>query len=161
MYLPLLAQRFARERLRALARTQADAAFQQPAVLFLCVHNSGRSQIASAWLRHLCGDEVTVWSGGTDPGGSIAVNVSAAMAEVGIDLSDEFPKPWTDEVVNGADVIITMGCGEACPVIAGKRYEDWSLLHSTGPDLESARAARDEIREHVVRLASSLGVMAQ
>jgi protein-tyrosine-phosphatase len=81
------------------------------------------------------------------------------MAEVGIDLSEEFPKPWTDEVVEGADVIITMGCGEACPVIPGKRYEDWSLLHSTGPDIEAARAARDEIREHVERLASSLGVV--
>lgn len=158
MYLPMLAQRFARERLKAMAKSHG-LAFDQPSVLFLCVHNSGRSQIAAAWLRHLCGDEVTVWSGGTDPGGSISGNVSAAMAEVGIDLSEEFPKPWTDEVVEGADVIITMGCGEACPVIAGKRYEDWSLLHSTGPDLGSARAARDEIREHVERLASSLGVV--
>jgi len=160
MYLPMLAQRFARERLKAMAKAHG-LAFDQPSVLFLCVHNSGRSQIAAAWLRHLCGDEVTVWSGGTDPGDSISGNVSAAMAEVGIDLGEEFPKPWTDEVVEGADVIITMGCGEACPVIAGKRYEDWSLLHSTGPDLESARAARDEIREHVQRLASSLGTVSR
>lgn len=160
MYLPLLGQRFARERLQAMAKTQG-LAFAQPSVLFMCVHNSGRSQIAAAWLRHLCGDDVTVWSGGTDPGGSISANVAQAMAEVGVDLSDEFPKPWTDEVVEGADVIITMGCGEACPVIPGKRYEDWSLLHSTGPDLEAARAARDEIREHVKRLASTLGVVSQ
>jgi len=158
MYLPLLGQRFARERLKAMAKTQG-LAFAQPSVLFMCVHNSGRSQIAAAWLRHLCGDDVTVWSGGTDPGDSISANVATVMAEVGIDLSEEFPKPWTDEVVEGADVIITMGCGEACPVIPGKRYEDWSLLHSTGPDIEAARAARDEIREHVERLASSLGVV--
>lgn len=158
MYLPLLGQRFARERLKAVAKTQG-LAFAQPSVLFMCVHNSGRSQIAAAWLRHLCGDDVMVWSGGTDPGGSISANVAAVMSEVGIDLSDEFPKPWTDEVVEGADVIITMGCGEACPVLAGKRYQDWSLLHSTGPDLESARAARDEIREHVERLASTLGAV--
>lgn len=160
MYLSLLGQRFARERLKAMAKTQG-LAFDQPSVLFMCVHNSGRSQIAAAWLRQVCGDDVTVWSGGTDPGGSISANVAAAMAEVGIDLGEEFPKPWTDEVVEGADVIITMGCGEACPVIPGKRYEDWSLLHSTGPDLDSARAARDEIREHVERLAATLGPASQ
>jgi protein-tyrosine-phosphatase len=156
LYSPLLAQRFARERLQAMVRSQSDAAFAQPSVLFLCVHNSGRSQIASAWLRHLCGDSVTVWSGGTEPSGSISPSVFMAMAEVGIDLSAEFPKPWTDEVVAGADVIITMGCGEACPVLPGKRYEDWSLLHSTGPDLDTARAARDEIRDRVALLAASL-----
>lgn len=159
-HLPLLGERFARERLKAMTRTQG-LAFTQPSVLFMCVHNSGRSQIAAAWLRHLCGDDVTVWSGGTDPGGSISANVAEVMAEVGIELSEEFPKPWTDEVVEGADVIITMGCGEACPVIAGKRYEDWSLLHSTGPDIDSARAARDEIREHVERLAATLRVVSQ
>jgi protein-tyrosine-phosphatase len=139
-----------------MVRSQSDAAFAQPSVLFLCVHNSGRSQIASAWLRHLCGDSVTVWSGGTEPSGSISPSVFMAMAEVGIDLSAEFPKPWTDEVVAGADVIITIGCGEACPVLPGKRYEDWSLLHSTGPDLDTARAARDEIRDRVALLAASL-----
>jgi arsenate reductase len=146
------------ERLKAMAKTKG-LAFAQPSALSMFVHNSGRSQVSAEWLRHLCGDDVTVWSGGTDPGGSISANVAEVMAEVGIDLSEEFPKPRTDEVVEGADVIITMGCGEACPVIPGKRYEDGSLLHSTGPDIEAARAARDEIREHVERLASSLGVV--
>jgi protein-tyrosine-phosphatase len=91
--------------------------------------------------------------------GAANENVSAAMAELGIDMSERFPKPFTDEVVEGADVTITMGCGEPCPVIPGKRYEDLSLLHSTGPDIEAARAARDEIREHLGRLAASLGLV--
>jgi protein-tyrosine-phosphatase len=156
MHLPMLAQRFARERLRALARAEGSDRRAESAVLFVCLHNSGRSQIAAAWMRHFCGDRVTVSSGGAEPAAHLNELVLTAMAEVGIDLSDEYPKPWTDEVVAGADVVITMGCGDACPVLPGKRYEDWSLVHSTGPTIDDARAARDELKARVQSFASSL-----
>ena len=155
-YLPLLTERFARERLRALARVERLTTTTAPAVLFMCVRNAGRSQMAAGWLRHLTHGSVMVWSAGSEPGAAINDAAVEAMAEVGIDLSEEFPKPWTDEVVQAADVVVTMGCGDACPVYPGKRYEDWVLESSTGIDVGSARAVRDEIRVRVERLAASI-----
>ena len=157
-FLPVLAERFARERLRALVKVRVEGA-KPSAVVFLCAHNAGRSQIAAAWLRHFCPESVSVWSAGTEPAGHIGDDVVGVLAEVGIDISGEFPKPWTDEVIDAADVIVTMGCGEACPVVPGKRYEYWVLVHALGPGLENARSARDEIRARVEQLAGSLGLV--
>jgi arsenate reductase len=127
-----------------------------PSVLFLCVHNAGRSQMAAGWLRHLAGDRVTVYSGGSEPANEINPAAVAAMAEVGIDIADESPKRWTDEIVRAADVVVTMGCGDACPFVPGKRYEDWELDDPAGRDLGAVRAIRDEIRERVAALITSL-----
>jgi arsenate reductase (thioredoxin) len=132
------------------------AAGSKPSVLFLCVHNAGRSQIAAGWLRHLAGDRADVFSGGSEP--AIQVNPAAveAMAEVGIDIRTEFPKPWTDEIVRAADVVVTMGCGDACPVYPGKRYEDWELDDPEGLDVEAVRPIRDEIRRRVEDLLAKV-----
>ena len=129
-----------------------------PSVLFLCVHNAGRSQMAAGWLRHLAGDQITVYSGGSQPASQINPSAAAAMAEVGIDIATEFPKPWTDEVVHASDVVVTMGCGDACPFFPGKRYEDWQLDDPAALDIEAVRPIRDEIRRRVVQLMASLGV---
>ena len=154
-FLPLLSERFARERLRALAKVEgADSS--TPGVLFLCVHNAGRSQMAAGWLRHLAGDRVVVWSGGSEPASEINGAAIAAMAEVGIDITAEFPKPWTDEIVRAADVVVTMGCGDACPLYPGKRYEDWDLADPAGQDVGAVRPIRDDIRARVEVLIASL-----
>jgi arsenate reductase len=129
-----------------------------PGVLFVCVHNAGRSQMAAGWLRHLAGGRVTVWSGGSEPAESINPAAVAAMAEVGVDITQEFPKPWTDEIVRAADVVVTMGCGDACPVLPGKRCEDWVLEDPAGRDVDAVRPIRDDIRERVVALMRSLDV---
>ncbi len=129
-----------------------------PGVLFLCVHNAGRSQMAAGWLRHLAGDRVHVWSGGSEPASEINPSAVAAMAEVGIDITTEFPKPWTDEIVRAADVVVTMGCGDACPLYPGKRYEDWELADPAGHGIDDVRPIRDEIRTRVEALMLSLGV---
>jgi len=123
-YLALFAERFARERLRALARVEGRSDDDRPVVLFLCTHNAGRSQIALGYFRDMAGDAAVGWSGGSEPGSEVNPAAVAAMAEVGIDISGEFPKPWTDEIVRAADVVVTMGCGDACPVFPGKRYVD-------------------------------------
>ena len=157
-YLPLLAEKFAKERLRALGRLDGSLPSTAPGVLFLCVHNAGRSQMAAGWLRHLAGDAVVVWSGGSEPGSEINPAAVAAMAEVGIDITAEFPKPWTDEIVRAADVVVTMGCGDACPLYPGKRYEDWELDDPAGKVVESVRPIRDEIRVRVEALMASLGI---
>jgi protein-tyrosine-phosphatase len=157
-FLPLLTERFARERLRALAKVEGKALSAQPSVLFLCVHNAGRSQMAAGWLRHLAGDRVSVYSGGSEPASEINPAAIEAMAEVGVDIRTEFPKPWTDEVVRAADVVITMGCGDACPLYPGKRYEDWELDDPAGLDVVAVRPVRDEIRARVVDLIASLPV---
>lgn len=157
-FLPLLTERFARERLRALAKVEALSS-PTPGVLFLCVHNAGRSQMAAGWLRHLAGDRVAVWSGGSEPASAINPAAVAAMAEVGVDITFEFPKPWTDEVVRAADVVVTMGCGDACPLYPGKRYEDWELADPAGADVAAVRPIRDEIRARVETLIASLGVI--
>lgn len=129
-----------------------------PVVLFLCVHNAGRSQMALGWFTHLAGDRAEAWSGGSDPGPGVNPAAVAAMAEVGIDISGEFPKRWTDEVVRAADVVVTMGCGDACPIIPGKRYEDWELDDPAGKELDEVRPIRDEIRRRVEDLLVRLEV---
>lgn len=129
-----------------------------PAVLFLCVHNAGRSQMALGWFNHLAGDRAASWSGGSEPGSEVNPAAIAAMAEIGIDITGEYPKPWTDEIVKAADVVITMGCGDACPLYPGKRYEDWELEDPAGQDLAAVRAIRDEIGTRVRTLLESLGV---
>jgi len=131
-WLPLLAERFARQRLTALARVEGKAHDGRPIVLFLCVHNAGRSQMALGFFQHIAGDRAVAWSGGSEPTTQINPSAIAAMAERGIDISGEFPKPWTDEVVRAADVVITMGCGDACPIFPGKRYEDWQVADPAG-----------------------------
>jgi arsenate reductase (thioredoxin) len=127
-----------------------------PIVLFVCVHNAGRSQMALGWFNHLAGDRAVAWSGGTEPGREINPAAVAAMAEVGIDITAEFPKPWTDEMVRAADVVISMGCGDACPLYPGKRYEDWELDDPAGLDLAQVRPIRDEIRRRVETLLTQL-----
>jgi protein-tyrosine-phosphatase len=132
-----------------------------PAVLFLCVHNAGRSQMALGWFNHLAGDRAVAWSGGSEPATEINPAAVAAMAEVGIDIAGEFPKPWTDEIVRAADVVVTMGCGDACPLYPGKRYEDWELDDPAGFDVAAVRPIRDEIRRRVAALLVSLGIDAE
>ena len=154
-WLPLLIERFTRDRLRALERLDT-ADTSRPAVLFLCVHNAGRSQMAAGWLRHLAGDAIEVFSGGSDPGTETNKAAVAAMAEVGIDIASEHPKPWTDEIARAADVIVTMGCGDACPIFPGKRYEDWELDDPAGQPIETVRQIRDDIRTRVEALIASL-----
>jgi len=158
-FLPLLAERFARQRLRALARVEGHTD-GKPTVLFLCVHNAGRSQMALGFFHHLAGDGAVAWSGGSEPGREINPSAVAAMAERGIDISGEFPKPWTDEIVRAADVVITMGCGDACPVFPGKRYLDWELDDPAGKGVEDVRPVRDEIERRVRGLLDELGVPA-
>ncbi|MFA9563926.1 MAG: arsenate reductase ArsC [Acidimicrobiales bacterium] len=128
----------------------------EPAVLFVCVHNAGRSQMAAGWLRHLAGDRVAVYSGGSDPGTATNPAAIQAMAEVGIDIAASHPQPWTDEVVRTVDVVITMGCGDVCPIYPGKRYEDWELNDPAGQPVEVVREVRDEIRRRVEELIRSL-----
>ena len=158
-FLPVLAEKFARQRLNALMRADGPPS-AIPAVLFLCVHNSGRSQMAAGWLRHLAGDRVVLYSGGSEPAAEINRTVTEAVAEVGVDITEEFPKPWTDEVVRAADVVITMGRGDACPLYPGKRYEDWELTDPAGQDLDTIRPIRDEIRTRVEQLMASIEVHA-
>ncbi len=157
-FLPILAERFAKQRLDALARVEGKANDGLPTVLFLCVHNAGRSQMALGWFNHLAGDRAIAWSGGSEPGTEVNAAAIEAMAEVGIDISDEFPKPWTDEIVRAADVVVTMGCGDACPLFPGKRYEDWVLDDPAGMGVDAVRPIRDEIGQRVRELLASLDV---
>ena len=157
-FLPLLAERFARQRLHALAKVEGKATDGVPVVLFLCVHNAGRSQIALGWFNHLAGDRAIAWSGGSEPVGEINPAAVAAMAEVGIDIAKEYSKPWTDEIVQAADVVVTMGCGDACPIFPGKRYEDWTLEDPAGLGVEAVRPIRDDIEQRVRGLLGELGV---
>ena len=129
-----------------------------PTVLFLCVHNAGRSQMALGWFNHLAGDRAVAWSGGSEPAASVNQSAVAAMAEIGIDISRESPKRWTDETVRAADVVVTMGCGDACPLFPGKRYEDWVLTDPAGRGVDEVRPIRDEIGRRVRDLLDSLGV---
>ena len=155
-WLVLGTQRFAEQRLRALIHAEDRSAKKVPAVLFLCVHNAGRSQMALGWFKHLAGARAIAWSGGSAPGAETNQGVVAAMAEVGIDIAREFPKPWTDEFFGAADVVVTMGCGDACPLISGKHYEDWDLQDPTGKSLEAIRPIREEIRLKVEVLLNQL-----
>ena len=157
-FLPLLAERFARQRLNALARVEGKITDGKPTVLFLCTHNAGRSQMALGFFTLLAGEQAVAWSGGSEPGVEINPAALQAMAEVGIDITDEFPKPWTDEIVQAADVVITMGCGDACPIFPGKRYEEWVVADPAGESLEAVRPIRDDIEERVRRLLAELSV---
>jgi arsenate reductase len=160
-FLPLLAERFARQRLQAVARIEGLQSDGKPVVLFLCVHNAGRSQMALGFFQHLAGDAAIAWSGGSEPGVEVNPAAVAVMAERGIDISAEYPKPWTDEVVRAADVVITMGCGDACPIFPGKRYEEWVLDDPAGLDVAAIRPVRDEIEYRVVALLEQLEVAIQ
>jgi protein-tyrosine-phosphatase len=155
-YLPIMIERFARQRLRALAKVEGKAVSDLPEVLFVCVHNAGRSQMAAALLDHHAQGRVVVRSAGSTPADQVNPAVIAAMDEVGVDLSKEFPKPLTDEVVQAADVVVTMGCGDACPLFPGKRYLDWELDDPAGKGVDDVRAIRDEIDTRVRGLLAEL-----
>jgi arsenate reductase (thioredoxin) len=156
VYLDLFAERFARERLRAAATASGASPATVPEVLFVCVHNAGRSQMAAALLQHHARGAVHVRSAGSAPADSVNPTVIEAMAEIGIDIATEFPKPLTAEVVRAADVVITMGCGDACPVYPGKRYLDWELPDPAGRSLDQVRAIRDQIDDRVRDLLGEL-----
>jgi arsenate reductase (thioredoxin) len=128
----------------------------RPSVLFVCVHNAGRSQMAAGWLTHLAGDRVEVCSAGSAPAGQINPVAVAAMAEVGIDITGAQPKVLTADAVQVSDMVITMGCGDACPIFPGKRYEDWKLDDPAGQGLDAVRAIRDEIKDRVEKLMAGL-----
>jgi arsenate reductase len=155
-FIPLFVHRFARERLRALGQVEGRIAKTVPEVLFVCVQNAGRSQMAAALLDHYAEGRVHVRSAGSAPADRINPNVVAAMTELGLDVSREFPKPMTDEVVQAADAVITMGCGDACPIYPGKRYEDWEVDDPADTDLEGVRRIRDDIGGRVQRLLAEL-----
>ena len=159
-FLPLLAERFARQRLRALAKLEGKGDDGRPVVLFLCTHNAGRSQMALGWFDHLSGGRALAWSGGSEPGAEVNPAAIEAMAEVGIDITGEYPKPWTDEIVRAADVVVTMGCGDACPIFPGKRYQDWDLGDPAGMGVGAVRPIRDDIAGRVRTLLVELGVLA-
>lgn len=127
-----------------------------PTVLFVCVHNAGRSQMAAAWLEHLADGRVRVLSGGSTPAAEVNPAAVAAMAEAGIDISARTPQPWTEAAVREADVVITMGCGDTCPFFPGKRYEDWEVTDPAGRPVEEVRAVRDDIERRVRGLMESL-----
>jgi arsenate reductase (thioredoxin) len=155
-FLPLFIHRFARERLRALAQVEGALTKEVPEVLFVCVHNAGRSQMAAGLLKQLAEGRVHVRTAGSDPVAEINPAVVEALAEVGVDVDQEFPKPLTDEFVKAADAVVTMGCGDACPIYPGKRYEDWELEDPEGKDLEEVRRIREEITARVRTLLDEL-----
>lgn len=155
-YLPSLTARFAGDRLRALAEAEGLTDDRIPDILFVCVQNAGRSQLASAILRSLAGDSVRVLTAGSEPAGSINPKIVAALDEVGIPLRGEYPKPLTDEVVRAADYVITMGCGDACPVYPGKRYLDWDLPDPADLSMDGVREVRDDIDRRVRALLLDL-----
>lgn len=157
-HLPLLTEKFARQRLRALARLEGVESTATPTVLFLCVHNAGRSQMALGFFEHYAGEGAVGWSGGSEPGHEVSPVAIEVMAERGIDISDEYPKPWTDEVVQAADVVITMGCGDACPVFPGKRYEEWVLPDPASWTVDQVRPVADDIEKRVLHLLEELRV---
>ena len=159
-FLPLLAERFAKQRLDALARVEGDTQDGKPVVLFLCVHNAGRSQMALGFFEHHAAGRAIAWSGGSEPGREVNPAAVEAMAERGIDISAEYPKPWTDEIVRAADVVVSMGCGDACPIFPGKRYEEWTLEDPAGQGLDAVRPIRDDIERRVLNLLDELGVPA-
>jgi arsenate reductase (thioredoxin) len=156
VYVPVLAHRFARERLKALAQAENLLDKDQPEVLFVCVQNAGRSQMAAGLLKLRSRGRINVRSAGSTPAGEINPNAVTALEELGVDMSEAFPKPLTDEVVRAADVVITMGCGDACPIYPGKKYEDWVLDDPAEQDLETVRRIRDQIDERVQELIGEL-----
>jgi arsenate reductase len=157
-FLPLLAERFARQQLHARAKINSKSGDEKLVVLFLCNHNAGRSQMAMGFFNHFAGGGAVVWSGGSDPQGAINPAAIAVMAERGIDISGEYPKPWTGEIVQAADVIVTLGCGEAGHNVPGRRYEDWELEDPSGKDVPAVRLIRDEIESRVRWLLDDLRI---
>jgi arsenate reductase len=155
-FIPLFVHRFARDRLRAAAQVQDGITKSVPEVLFVCVQNAGRSQMAAALLERAAQGRVHVRSAGSTPADDIHATVREAMAELCVDLSTAFPKPLTDEVVRAADIVITMGCGDACPVYPGKRYLDWDVPDPAGKPLDEVRLIRDEVDMLVHSLLSDL-----
>jgi len=156
VFVPVLAHRFTRERLMALAQADGAVTKEQPEVLFVCVHNAGRSQMAAGLVKLRSDGRIHVRSAGSAPADEINPAVIEAMSELGVDMSEEFPKPLTDEVVRAADAVITMGCGDACPIYPGKRYEDWQLDDPAGQDLQTVRGIRDDLDARVRKLISEL-----
>jgi protein-tyrosine-phosphatase len=157
-FLPLLAERFARQRLHAVAKVAGASNYYQLVVLFLCNHNAGRSQMAMGFFNHFAGGGAVVWSGGSEPEDKINPAAVAAMAERGIDISGEYPKPWTGEIVQAADVIVGMGCGDVGPAAHGRRHEEWALDDPAGKDVAAIRPIRDEIERRVRRLLEELRI---
>ncbi len=157
-YLPSLTARFAADRLRALAEANGLTDGKVPDILFVCVQNAGRSQLASAILRSLAGDAVRVLTAGSDPAGLINPKIVAALDEIGIPLDGEYPKPLTDEVVRAADYVVTMGCGDACPIYPGKRYLDWDLPDPAELSMDGVRHVRDDIDRRVRGLLAELNI---
>jgi arsenate reductase len=155
-FLPILTERFARDQLLAAAQAEGKVAKGIPEILFVCVHNAGRSQMAAALARHLSAGRVHVRSAGSKPTQQIHPLTIQALAERGIQISEAFPKPLTDDVVHAADVIITMGCGDACPIFPGKRYEDWTVADPAGQPIEAVRAIRDDIQARVTTLLGEI-----
>jgi arsenate reductase len=155
-FVPVLAHRFCRERLKALTQAEGIVDKAQPEVLFVCVHNAGRSQMAAGLLKLRSEGRIHVRSAGSTPAEEINPHAIAALEELGVDMSEAFPKPLTDEVVRAADVVITMGCGDACPIYPGKRYEDWALDDPAGEDLQTVRRIRDELDQRIQKLISEL-----
>jgi protein-tyrosine-phosphatase len=160
-FVPVFTTRYADDRLRALAKVRGLITDTPPSVLFVCVHNAGRSQMATGWLRALSKGRIEVYSGGSLPGKDLNAAAVAAMQEVGIDIATEFPKPFAVEIVQAADVVITMGCGDTCPIFPGKRYEDWALDDPAGLDVASVRPIRDAIKHRVEDLIRDMGVSTQ
>jgi arsenate reductase (thioredoxin) len=156
VFVPVLAHRFARERLMAFAQAEGALTKEMPEVLFVCVHNAGRSQMAAGLLKLRSEGRVHVRSAGSTPIESVNPHAVDVMKELGVDLSEEFPKPLTDEFVRAADVVITMGCGDACPIFPGKKYEDWVLDDPAEQDLPTVRHIRDEIDTRVQELLAEL-----
>ena len=151
-------EQFTRLRLQAQGRVEGTILTGVPSVVFVCVHNAGRSQMSAAWARYLAGDRLLVFSGGSAPAGTINQRAVEAMAEVGIDMSEAFPMPFTDEIIQASDVVVTMGCGDACPFFPGKRYLDWELDDPHDASLEEVRVVRDEIGRRVERLLAEMGL---
>lgn len=158
-HLPNRVIRFATDRLTALAQAKGALARDVPEVLFVCEQNAGRSQMAAVLTHSLAGERVHVRSAGSSPAAELNPAVVAALQELGLDITHEFPKPLTDDVVQAADVVITMGCGDACPIYPGKRYLDWELDDPESLSLDGVRRVRDEIRAHVDELLQSLDVV--
>jgi protein-tyrosine-phosphatase len=159
VHLPSLTERFAKDRLRALAQYETKIEKDKPSILFVCVHNAGRSQMAAALATELSSGRVEVRSAGSAPSDSIPQNVHDAMQEIGLSLENAFPKPLTDEVVRASDVVITMGCGDACPIYPGKRYEDWSLNDPSELDLDGVKEVRNDISERISNLLKEMKVL--
>lgn len=155
-YLVQLTEKFVKDRLLALAQAQNPELKTKPEVLFVCVQNSGRSQMAMAFLQEISEGKIGVRSAGSMPADQLSDKTMLAMQEVGIDMESQFPKPLTDDVVQAADVVITMGCGDACPIYPGKRYVDWNLPDPALLDMEGVRAVRDQIKNKVETLVNEL-----